>query len=358
LKRSFGIDLVRALSILLVMLRHYGYANGFNFGTYAIEYLFVISGFLIGQILFNDFYSSSIIEPASLKRFMIRRWFRILPMYYFALMIKFIVHPAVGWNILYYIFFLQNHFYGISFYLETWTLVIDEWFYLITPVLLFVFMRFVSMKKAPVALFVAGIILVINIARAAWVYHSNASWENLNGNVPFRQDTLLIGVLLAFVKMHYRPVFDKMNARNFFLISMLAFSGYITMMYTLRIPTNTVNNFFWTRTINFSLCSLIIVISLPYIENSILAFKSLRMKLINRMVVWGSKLSYALYLMHFGVYEATIYLFSPLKIDIKWMGLIAIPLSVLVSYVLYLYLEKTFLIIRDKYFPDRPFAKA
>ncbi len=357
MKRSFGIDLVRALSILLVILRHYGYTPGFNVGYYAIEYLFVISGFLIGQILFNDFYSSDTIEPSSLKRFMIRRWFRILPLYYFAIFLKFAFDPSIGWNILYYVFFLQNHFYGITFYPETWTLVIDEWFYLVIPVMLFLFMRFVSFKKGAVAMFIVGIIILINVLRTIWVYKTDTHWEGLTGNVPFRQDTLLMGVILAFVKMHYKEVFKKMNTAGFFAFSMLVFIGYVLVMYMIRTPTDNINQHFWTRTINFSLCSFVIVITLPYIENSINALKPKALGIVNSMVVWGSKLSYALYLMHDQILVATQTVFESLNIDVKLIGIIAFAFTVLASYLLYQFLEKKCLIIRDKYFPDRSYAK-
>lgn len=357
MKRSFGIDLVRAVAILLVILRHYGFTAGFNIGYYAIEYLFVISGFLIGQILFNDFYSSETLEAGSLKRFMIRRWFRILPLYYFAVFAKFIIHPAIGWNILYYVFFLQNHFYGISFYPETWTLVIDEWFYLVIPVMLFVFMRFVSKKDFHVILFIVGIILCINLARTLWVLKTNAQWEGLTGNVPFRQDTLLMGVLLAFVKMKYSSVFEKMKSGSSFFLFALLVTAYISVMYIVRMPVDRVNAFFWTRTINFGLCSFLIALTLPYIESSISFLKPKSLSVVNSTVVWGSKLSYALYLVHTEVHAAVAFFVAPLSLDAHSIGIVAIFATILVSYILYQFIEKKFLIIRDKYYPDRPHVK-
>lgn len=356
MKRSFGIDLVRAGSILLVMLRHYGFTPGFNVGYYAIEYLFVISGFLIGQILFNDFYSSENIERASLKRFMIRRWFRILPLYYFAILVKFAIHPDIGWNILYYIFFLQNHFFGIQFYPETWTLVIDEWFYLLIPIMLFLFMRFVSMKDSAVAWFIVAIIVVVSLGRTYWVYKTGVQWEGLTGNVVFRQDTLLMGVLLAFVKKKYYHIFQKLTVQRFFIVAAALVVGYIFMMYIVRTPQDTINQHVWTRTINFTLCSLLIAMTLPYIEGSVDFIKPKRLAFLNTLVVWGSKLSYALYLAHSEVLRLLNYFLSPMAISAAAIGILAIFVTVIVSYLLYQFVEKKFLIIRDRYYPDRPFA--
>ena len=355
MKRSFGIDLVRTVSIILVIARHYGFTKGFNYGYYGIEFLFVVSGFLIGQILFNDFYSSDKIEISSLKRFMIRRWFRILPLYYLAILLRFAFDHSIGWNIFYYIFFLQNHFYGITFYPETWTLVIDEWFYLIIPVILFLFMRFVSFEKNAVAYFIIGIIVVINLLRILWVSKSNTPFEGLVGNVPFRQDTLLIGVLLAYSKMKFKNLFSKMNSIPFCIIAFLALIIYISIIYFIRIPDDTINNYFWTRTINFLLTSVVIASTLPFIENSITPFKIKPLNIFNLIIVWGSKLSYSLYLFHSEVYRFSKFLFSSLSASALFIKLLALTFTVVICYFLYQFFEKKFLILRDKYFPDKPY---
>lgn len=355
MRRSFGIDLVRTLSIAIVILIHYGFYQGFNFGYYAIEFLFVISGFLIGQILFNDFYSTDQVQTASLKRFMIRRWFRILPLYYFMILVKFILDPSIGWNVLYYVFFLQNHFYGISWYPETWTLVIDEWFYLGVPIMLFLFMRLVSSRKQAVVLFIIGVILMINLLRILWVYYTDTKFAGIIGNVPLRQDTLLFGVLLAYIKMHYRIFFNKLNSLAVFLTSFTILLGYIYLMYTIKKPVDRINEFFWTRTINFGIVSLLVMTTLPYIENSIEGIKVKSLNFVNKAIVWGSKLSYALYLVHFEVLVQTREVMGHFGIT-KGVSiqLIAVLFTIIISYLLYEYMEKKFLILRDRYFPDRP----
>ncbi len=354
MKRSFGIDFVRTASIALVILRHYGFYNGFNYGYFAIEFLFVVSGFLIGQILFNDFFSTEIIEPASLKRFMIRRWFRILPLYYLCILLKFILFPKIGWSILYYVFFLQNHFYGIDFYPVSWTLVIDEWFYLGTPLMLFFFMRFVSSKPKNILLFLVGVILFINAARLAWVLMTNAQWGGLVGNVPFRQDTLLFGVLLAFIKKKYVPVFRWLEKPGVFAVSMLGVGLYILVMYFIRWPEDHINDYVWTRTFAFGISSFIVMLTLPWLENSFPVSNKPFFKPWNSFIVWGSKLSYALYLVHA---EIKHLLFKPLLpyLGAEWLTTwVLIGFSVLFSWILYKIIEKPLLILRDRYFPDRP----
>lgn len=363
MKRSFGIDLIRSLSILIVMFRHYRVTDGFNFGFYAIEFLFVVSGYLIGQILLKEFYRRDKITLDSIGRFMMRRWFRILPMYYFAIFLKFLFLPEIGWNVLYYVFFLQNHFYGIDFYPVTWSLVIDEWFYLGTPVMLYGFMKLFGSAKARVLAFLVFVVVCINLLRFFWVHHTGAGFETLIGNVPFRQDTLLIGVIAAFIKMHYRHIFDWLNTRSRFIAVFTLFIGYVFLIYMIRGDESNpaddhIDDFIWTRTWNFSLCALIIAATLPFFENSVDAFKHRLLQPLNSLVVTGSKISYALYLFHLEVLQAFTWLF-PEVAEIRWLrNLLCMTIAVFLSYWLYQIIEKKFLILRDKYYPDIPAKKA
>jgi peptidoglycan/LPS O-acetylase OafA/YrhL len=354
MKRSFGIDFIRTFAIALVIFRHYGYYTGFNYGHFAIEFLFVVSGFLIGQILFNDFFSTESIEPASLKRFMIRRWFRILPLYYFCLLVKFIIAPQIGWKIFYYIFFLQNHFYGIDFYPVSWTLVIDEWFYLGVPLMLFLFIRFVAHKSNHILGFIIGVIVAINLARFFWVNQTDAQWQGLVGNVPFRQDTLLFGVLLAFIKKKYNTVFQRLDNPVAFLIALGGVVAFIFVMRSIRYPVDNVNEYIWTRTFAFSIISFLIMLTLPWLENSFPVSDKPVFRRWNSFIVWGSKLSYALYLVHADVKHIFLPHLLDLGIPELIAGLILIGISIAISVILYKILEKPLLIVRDKYFPDRP----
>ena len=84
-KRNFGLDLVRAIAILLVLITHIGlksdYVGGLEIGNLGVEFFFVLSGFLIGGILIKDFSNGGVNIPV-IANFWIRRWFRTLPVYY------------------------------------------------------------------------------------------------------------------------------------------------------------------------------------------------------------------------------------------------------------------------------------
>ncbi|MFI5142268.1 MAG: acyltransferase family protein, partial [Bacteroidia bacterium] len=142
MKRNLGLDIVRSLAIVLVMLAHSGFPNyfGIKFGELGVEIFFVLSGFLIGRILIQDFSLPS--NTKTIIRFWSRRWFRTLPMYYLVIIFTFVViDHSLGWKVLVYFFFLQNNFVGISLMPISWSLVIEEWFYITVPILFFIFFR-------------------------------------------------------------------------------------------------------------------------------------------------------------------------------------------------------------------------
>jgi peptidoglycan/LPS O-acetylase OafA/YrhL len=351
MKRSFGIDLVRTVSILIVMLRHYGVLTGFNFGNYAIEFLFVVSGYLIGQILIKSFYSVESINLSTVKLFMMRRWFRILPLYYLAVLARIIFFPSIGKNIIFYLLFLQNNFFGISFFPESWSLVIDEWFYLGTPILLYLFMKFVSFNKKHILIYLCIIIVIINFLRLFWVMKTNIPWGGVNGNIFLHQDTLLVGVILAYIKQHFKSIFDVLNTKRLFYFSTALFFVFIYFIFSLRWPIDRVDDFIFSRTILFSVGSFTIAMMMPYIENRVQPIKNKNLNFINKIVTLGSKYSYALYLFHVMPLDFIEFVFDH-TFNVYINAFMAILLSTLISYLLYEFVEKKFLIIRDKYYPE------
>ena len=144
--RVYGLDIMRALAIIFVVLEHGLMLQKAN-TTFpwiklinGVELFFVLSGFLIGGMLIRIFEKSNTFGIKTMGRFWIRRWFRTLPNYYLVLLINiFIVYFGIihedfsqfNWK---FFFFLQN-FSGpfTNFFWESWSLSIEEWFYLIFP---------------------------------------------------------------------------------------------------------------------------------------------------------------------------------------------------------------------------------
>ncbi|MBL7935861.1 MAG: acyltransferase, partial [Bacteroidia bacterium] len=207
--RLYGLDLMRAAAMLCVILTHSGYRLlfGTRYGIPAVESFFVVSGFLIGGILIRDFAEG--VNATNLTNFWKKRWLRTLPLYYAVLLLKFIiVDHSIGLNILYYFTFLQSNFYGIQYLPVSWTLVVEEWFYLLMPLFFLVFFR-KGIKPKPFYFLIALFIIADNLLRIIWVYKTNYGYGAMVGNFIFRMDSNLIGVGLAGIKMFHPDVFKR-----------------------------------------------------------------------------------------------------------------------------------------------------
>jgi peptidoglycan/LPS O-acetylase OafA/YrhL len=201
------IDGLRAVALIPVMLFHAGIAP-FTGGFVGVDIFFVISGYLITSIILDARHAGGF----SLLEFYERRARRILP----ALFVVMLACTPVAWalmlpddfenfgqslfattlfsnNILLWLtstyFGLQNEFKPL---LHTWSLGIEEQFYLLYPLLL-IAMRRLTARRAAIILVV---LLVPSFSVAAW-----GAWEEPAAAfflLPARAWQLLIGGLIAF----------------------------------------------------------------------------------------------------------------------------------------------------------------
>ncbi len=346
--RNFGLDIIRALSIILVLLSHLFTFDTIELGVWGVEVFFVLSGFLIGQILIRDFQNG--ITVSGILNFWKRRWYRTLPLYYAVIFIKFIFFDSsLGWKIIAYVFFLQNNFVGINFFGVSWSLVIEEWFYLAIPIGFIIVFKNGFTKKAFLQTTLALILGFITL-RTAWVIYSGRPFDAIRPNFIFRFDSLLIGVLLAHLKIHYDAIYAKLTELKFFILGivlMLVLIFSLGKTHTEGISRADAHIFY--RTIWFALFSFSVFLIIPFVEGSRTIKKVAGNKPLFLFFTWTSVLTYSMYLIHMFVFHIPV----PTDNSIVVMTCHFILLYVF-SFIIYRFYEHPMMMLRDKKFFGKP----
>ena len=141
--RSAALDRLRASAILLVVVYHIvlmspvplpSLARITWYGQFGVDLFFVLSGWLIGGLYWREM---KVYGSVHLLRFWVRRWMRTLPPYFTALVGSWLAvwwarGGSFDWG---YLAFLQNYYDRIPFFLVSWSLCIEEHFYLAAPVI-------------------------------------------------------------------------------------------------------------------------------------------------------------------------------------------------------------------------------
>jgi hypothetical protein len=216
-------------------------------GDLGVDLFFVISGFLIGTIIFKEIRTS---EKFNFKRFYVRRFLRLSPVYIFAIFLNLYFLKDFGqddllkyWpNLLYINNYVSNAPMG-----WTWSLAIEEQFYIVVPFLLvFIFPKFKN--KALFFILLSAISISLS-----WYYVYVLKQYRLPFNLTFftkdwmawfesyymvthlRYIGLLLGVATAYVNVYktieLKNIFDN-KARLVTIVSFISLIGFFVISFT------------------------------------------------------------------------------------------------------------------------------
>jgi peptidoglycan/LPS O-acetylase OafA/YrhL len=360
-KRIYGLDILRTFAILSVIYEH-GYRllnpsiiswNQYDFFVFdGVSIFFVLSGYLIGQILIKLFQRD--VSRKDIYNFWIRRWCRTLPAYFLVLSILgawfYCINAISIKNLIPYYLFSQNLFYPISwFFPESWSLSIEEWFYLIVPVLIYFFIRFCSLKDKKAILVTAfALILLTTGYRIYYSYtHHEASfvfWDHYyRKQVVTRLDSLMYGVLAAYIFVYYKEWWTK-NRKIMFVIGAAIL---ICSKHFLGFTTN----LFYNNVLSFSINSIGTVLLIP-----LLVAIERGEGIIYRMITFISIISYSMYLINLILVQNLLlpFTFTLTGMDINapsfWgiKYLLYVFYSIFGSYLLFVFWERPTTALRDK----------
>ena len=221
MNRFPGLDLLRAIAIVWVMLFHSFIVGGLGeqfawlsrYGWMGVDIFFVLSGFLIGSQVLKPLARG---ESLSFGDFYARRAYRILPAFAVVLAL-YALFPALReapglqpwWQ---FATFTMNFLidYGQNqAFSHAWSLCVEEHFYLLFPLLAWWLARKPSVAKFA-AVCAGAIVLGIGLRSGIWLHDAAAdpprNWfvEDIYYPTWMRLDGLLMGVMLAALRV-YRP---------------------------------------------------------------------------------------------------------------------------------------------------------
>ncbi len=364
-KRIFGLDIMRAIAILLVVFSHTLWivpgAKGLVpdllslAGVLGVEIFFVLSGFLIGRIVFKIFIKDDF-SFNKIKYFWIRRWFRTLPNYYLILILNVLLVIYLGndlpQNLWQYFIFLQNFAWEMPlFFSESWSLPIEEFAYIIGPILLYILFYFKvkTDRKKLFAIITICIILFFIITKV--IYNKAISnsdmvfWNvNLKAITVYRIDAIYYGVLASYLAMINPEKWQNWRWISFFT------GAFIFGILNFIIPTQQVfietHPFFW-NVLYLPINSIAIAFCLPLLGS----IKSAP-RFILIPITYISLISYSMYLLHYSIVLQLLKHFFPseglLKFDVFVYISVYIISTILLSYFLYCVFEKPMMDLRDK----------
>jgi len=351
LERNSGLDLMRSVAILIVLLQHSLFviprnkttqflSEIFNFFD-GVSIFFVLSGFLIGNILIKETILKKM-DFVSLMIFWKRRWLRTIPSYYLILTIVLIISLFEKKQdlIIYvsYYTFLQNVIYELAaFYPEAWSLSIEEWFYFLFPIVILAFLKFGKQYQSLLFSVLVFILLALIFRLIAL---ENDTAIDLRKSLIFRMDAIAFGVLFAYLKFKYESIFFEKKrvlfAFGILLILIISFCKYFCSTYFLI--------FF------YSLEALSYGLMLPFIVN----FNTKKIKKLNKIFFYFSTRSYLLYLTNLSLVIGII--LPTLKKTLPIMNqnslffyLLFWVINIAIVEVIYHFFERPILVWRDKY---------
>lgn len=363
-KRIFGLDFMRAIAIIAVLSSHilWIYPEQKNlltqfcvlFGFLGVEIFFVLSGFLIGSILYH-LYVNDDFNRDKVFYFLKRRWFRTLPNYYLFLVLNLVVALIIGYSIegfWKYLFFLQNATSTMmSFFTESWSLSIEEYAYVILPFALLLFTKILKPSNKKYYFLIVVISLMLFFLVTKLFYNATTSnislsqWNlSLKAVVIYRIDAILMGVVFSWLYINFQFIWKKAKwiaagLGMFLFLAMFVGVGFFQLL---------IENYqmFW-NVFYLPITSFTIALFLPLLsewKTSKLPFKN--------VIVTISLISYSIYLIHYGiVLQLMKHFIRTENLTIPYLHLYAFAflcITFILSYYNYHYFEKRMTKLREK----------
>jgi peptidoglycan/LPS O-acetylase OafA/YrhL len=358
ISRLTGLDTLRAAAIVLVLMSHYmGFVSQKptfgvigNIGWAGVDLFFVLSGYLIGNQILAPIANK---EPFSLKNFFARRLLRTLPNYYVVLAIYFLFpsviagsHTASIWKFL---TFSQN--FGLAYgetFTHSWSLCIEEQFYMLLPVIALVLARFRGSVRAAWCLILGAVAFGIAMRGAAFLqygHHSRSAEVYYSSFCRF--DELLPGVAVAMLKNFHQGLYKEILRHA----NLLLVAGFAAVVAVLSCIDAEFPNTFLATAFGFSLLAISFGLLVLAALSPTSLLSRIRVPGAGSLALW----SYAVYLIHKPIFMVARVQLEKMHLDTDspLIVLLVFVAGVLGGWILFRLVETPFMQMRTRWFPTK-----
>lgn len=357
--RSKQIDILRAIAVLLVLGRHMTlcpadtspflhqvtriWAQG---GWIGVDLFFVLSGFLVSGLLFREHEKY---QALHIGHFLIRRGFKIYPPFWLLIgatvLVSILIRKELPLSALACeLLFVQN--YGPALWHHTWSLAVEEHFYLLLAFGLFVLAKRRSTQPFTLipAAFV-GVALLCLLLRILGAAHASFRYTTHMYPSHLRLDGLFFGVLLSYL-FHRYPVKFLATACRF--RHLLLGTGVLLLFPAFCLPSETTPFIYTYGLTLFYLGSGCLLVAA-------LGYRAPTTRLGHAAAYFGSH-SYSVYLWHMPVAlwgTAAVAKLLPQYYNWFVYGITYLAGAVMLGVAMSVLTEFPVLRIRDRFYPSR-----
>jgi len=316
--RILALDGLRAVSILLVLFSH-AWLGHIVPGGLGVTIFFFISGFIITRLMITEWDASGVV---SIKKFYLRRFFRLMPALIVFVLVSLIVMQMAGvhwaWVELASVFFYFANYFGIFIGFSgdvlppplsiTWSLAVEEHFYMVFP---FVFLALIGLPKR----FLVAV-LSLSVILLAWrvylVYSvglDHLVHYRIYKATDTRADSIMYGTAFAVLMSRFPAAAEIFHRRATLIV------GVVLMLVSLLYRDE---NF--RESYRYSLQGIALACMFSYLVlNDTFASRLLSAKVMNYL----GKISYSLYLYHWLVFG----------IITVWIPMLSLPVRIIIMIV-------------------------
>ena len=318
-----SLNFFRSVSGFGVCISHYFfYMNNIVFFEFLsflfVEFFFILSGYVLTPQLLK------INTKENLKIFWYRRWIRTLPLFILCLITFSFLFKKFDEDTVKYLFLIQNvypNFLNTDYISVLWSLSIEEYFYILFPLLLFFFKKINILK--------ISLILIVFYFFLNFVYSFYLQTSELRTNTFLRLDSIAYGIVLFFV------IKRNIKINNKFVFITLSFLLVYFFINFSNKDFNNLETFFYILTLKFF--SFYFCFTFIKKENLFQNFNKLGKILANQV--------YSAYLFHL----LFIYLLKSYSLNVYISFVIYIVLLLLFTLCIYNFFEKPLNSLRPKY---------